>query len=134
MGLVSLRQWGLVIASPVELPSVTDYCRVHLPIIFIKDCYQMKCSPQLDRSGYTANTKRGWGALAQSAGVEDLHGVEDLLAGRKGWFHQYVNTQLWLCEGLEHHAGWLGPGSRGGIARPRDQEGHGHRPGNCLDE
>ena len=40
--------------------------------------------PQLDGSDYTANTKRGWGALAQSAGVEDFRGVEDLLADRKG--------------------------------------------------
>ena len=35
-GAVSPRQQGLVIASPVKLSSVTDYCRVHLPIIFIK--------------------------------------------------------------------------------------------------
>ena len=91
--------------------------------------------PQLDRSGYTANTKRGWGALAQSAGVEDFHGVEDLLAGRKGVLSPVCkHTNCGSVRGLEHHAGWLGLGSRGGIARPRDQGGHGHPPSDSLDE
>ena len=29
---------------------------------------------------------------------------------------------------LGHHAGWLGPGGRGGVAGPVDQAGQGHPP------
>ena len=84
--------------------------------------------PQLDRSDYTANTKRGWGALAQSAGVEDFRGVEDFWLVERGYFHHWISTQIAALWGVRTSCRLVGLGGRGGVPGPRDQWGQGHPP------
>ena len=74
-------------SSPVKLPSVTDYCGVHFTHHFHRRLLSNEMQPQL-KGWITQPTQReAWGALAQSAGVEDFRGVEDFWLVERGYFH-----------------------------------------------